>query len=269
MKPPPQPSLAVTWIGHATALLELDGVRILTDPALGNRVGMLRRIANPVRRELIEQIDAVALSHLHADHADLRSLRALGASTRVLAPTGAGHWLRRRGFSRVEELGVGETLDVGGVRVSATPASHDARRWPGGVSADPLGFVFAGSQSCYFAGDTDIFDDMSKLSGTIDLALLPVAGWGPVLGPGHLDPARAAKAAALIAPRVAVPIHWGTLALPAPARRPADGERPAREFAALVARDAPDVDVRVLQPGERTELDAPSEQRERSSEEAG
>ena len=81
-----------------------------------------------------------------------------------------------------------------------------------------------------------------------------MAGWGPTLGPGHLDPARAATAAALIAPRVAVPIHWGTLALWPRPLRAKDPERPAREFASLVAQHAPDVEVRVLAPGERTEM---------------
>ena len=86
------------------------------------------------------------------------------------------------------------------------------------------------------------------------MALLPVWGWGASVGAGHLDPSSAAEAAALIAPSVAIPIHWGTFALARPARRAADPERPAREFAELTKRYAPAVDVRVLAPGERTTL---------------
>ena len=239
----------ITWLGHATALLELAGARILTDPVLRDRVGPLVRIAPPVRVRDTERIDAVLLSHLHADHADLPSLWKLGRSTPVLAPRGAGRWLSGRGLRDVRELQPGEETRVGVVRVTATPASHDGRRWPLGPSARPIGFVARAERSVYFAGDTDLFDAMGELAGSIDAALLPVAGWGPTLGPGHLDPDRAATAAALIQPEVAVPIHWGTLALGWPRRRPHDPERPAREFAALVAERAPLVEVRVLPPG--------------------
>ena len=192
------------------------------------------------------------VSHLHFDHADLRTLRRIGAP--VLAPGGAGPWLRRHRLGEVRELGCGEETTVGDVRVRATPAAHDNRRHPLGPAADAVGFVVTGSRSVYFAGDTDLFAAMADLAGTIDLALIPVAGWGPTLGPGHLDPQRAAEAVAMIAPAVAVPIHWGTLALAHLARRLADRRAPAEAFAQATARLAPDVEVRVLAPGERTAL---------------
>jgi L-ascorbate metabolism protein UlaG (beta-lactamase superfamily) len=248
----PRGSLDVTWGGHSTALVELDGVRVLTDPVLRNRVGPLRRIAAPVSSRIAERIDAVLLSHLHLDHADLPSLRGFGASTIVIAPRGSARWLSRRGVRGVEELGAGEQADVGNLRIVATPARHDGRRRPLGVHADPVGFIVQGTQALYFAGDTDVFDEMSAFSGSVDLALLPIAGWGPRVGPGHLDPVRATHAAARIAPRVVVPIHWGTLALGWPAGRAGDPEEPARRFAVLMARDVPRVEVRVLAAGERT-----------------
>ena len=248
----PCESLRVTWGGHSTALVELDGVRVLTDPLLRNRVGPLRRIAAPVSSRIGERIDAVLLSHLHLDHADIPSLRRLGASSVVVAPRGAARWLSRRGVRGVEELRVGEQADVGNLRVLATPARHDGRRRPFGVQADPVGFIVRGTQALYFAGDTDLFDEMSAFSGSIDLALLPIAGWGPRVGPGHLDPVRATHAAARIAPRAVVPIHWGTLAPGWPARGAGDPQEPARRFAALMARDVPGVEVRVLAVGERT-----------------
>ena len=158
-------SLAVTWGGHATALIELDGMRLLTDPLLEDRVGPLQRVATPVDRELSGRIDAVLLSHLHADHADLRSLRRLGAATVVFAPRGAGAWLARHGVSNVEELSPGEQATLGDLRITATPAQHARRRWPLGVEAEPLGFIAAGSQALYFAGDTDLFAGMSELLG--------------------------------------------------------------------------------------------------------
>ncbi len=241
----------MTWLGHATVLLEIDGVRLLTDPVLGNRAGPLVRIAGRIDRGTPGRVDTVLLSHLHADHADVPSLRRLG-DVPVCAPAGSAAWLRGKRLSDVRELVPGEATTVGTLRVEATPAEHSGKRAPLGPEAAALGYLVEGSASVYFAGDTDLFDAMSELAGRVDVALLPVSGWGPTLGPGHLDPERAARAAAAIAPRVAIPIHWGTLALPRPARRAADPWLPALEFAALCNRDAPNVQVRLLAPGEST-----------------
>jgi len=152
----------------------------------------------------------------------------------------------------VREMRVGDETRVGELRVTATPATHDGRRRPFGPKAEPVGYLIRGSSSVYFAGDTDIFPAMSMLRGSVDVALLPVWGWGRSVGPGHLDPERAVEALVQIAPTAAIPIHWGTFALVRPARRPVDPGRAAREFAELAKRYAPGVDVRVLSPGERT-----------------
>jgi L-ascorbate metabolism protein UlaG (beta-lactamase superfamily) len=245
---------SITWVGHATILIELDGVRLLTDPVLRTRIGPLVRIVPSADMESLAPVDCVLLSHLHADHTDVRSLREIGSAVPVLAPHPSAGWLARGGLRAVRELRPGEEVTIGAVRVIATAAVHDRRRRPLGPVADPIGYLVRGSSSVYFAGDTDLFPEMAELSGLVDVALLPVWGWGKSLGPGHLDPERAANAAALIAPKVAVPIHWGTFALGWPARPPDDPERPAREFAALVKTRAPAVDVRVLAPGETARL---------------
>jgi L-ascorbate metabolism protein UlaG (beta-lactamase superfamily) len=233
-------------------LVELGGVRLLTDPVLRGRVAHLRRHGpSPVAPR---GVDAVLLSHLHRDHADRASLRRLDRGMRVLAPRGAGDWVRRAGFPRVEELAPGDEAKVGGVGVTAVPALHDPRRRPGGgPRADPIGFVLgAERRRVYFAGDTDLFDEMAELA-PLELALLPIAGWGPKLGPGHLDPERAARAAAMLRPRTVVPIHWGTLSphLTRPGRWFRD---PPHAFAARVAELAQDVDVCVIAPGESLDL---------------
>jgi L-ascorbate metabolism protein UlaG (beta-lactamase superfamily) len=234
-------------------LLEHAGVRLLTDPVLRRRVVHLRRhgpVPEPPRR-----LDAVLLSHLHYDHVDLPSLRLLDRQVRVLAPRGAGAWLRRAGFRDTEELAPGARTEVGGVAVTAVPALHDDRRRPvGGLRARPIGFVVGDERRVYFAGDTDLFEEMAELA-PLDVALLPVAGWGPKLGAGHLDPERAARAAAAMRPRVAVPIHWGTLS-PAYSKLGAWFSDPPHAFAAQVAELAPDVEVRVISPGESVELSA-------------
>ena len=243
----------VTYVGHATVLLELDGVRLLTDPVLRSRVLHLRRLtAAPAR---FENVTAALVSHAHWDHLDIPSLSRLGRETQVIVPFGAGRLLRRRGFTDVVEVAVGDEVEIGGVAVTATPADHDARRGPLGVNAPALGYVIGGSKRVYFAGDTDLFDGMAELA-PLDVALLPVAGWGPSLPPGHLDSVRAAEALRLLRPRLAIPIHWGTYAAMTsrrPGRAP-DHPSPAAEFAHHATELAPDVDVRVLEPGETLEL---------------
>jgi L-ascorbate metabolism protein UlaG (beta-lactamase superfamily) len=235
-------------------LIELDGVRLLTDPVLGRRIGPLVRIAPAADMQTIGPIDAVLISHLHLDHTDLPSLRTIDRSVPIIAPHPAGQWLTRRGRRDVRELRQGSELCIGDVVLRATPAIHDDRRRPLGVRAPAIGFLASGSRSVYFAGDTDLFDEMAELRGSVSVALLPVWGWGSTLGPGHLDPGRAAAAAAIISPAVAIPIHWGTYAMGWPARRPADPQLPAREFSRIAAERAPGVEIRVLRPGERTEL---------------
>jgi L-ascorbate metabolism protein UlaG (beta-lactamase superfamily) len=203
--------LALEFIGHSTILVELDGSRILTDPVTRARVGPLRRVEAVPHRDRLHGIDLVLLSHLHWDHLDVPSLRDLGRHVPLVVSAGAGSWLRAAGFSDVREVVVGDSIDVGSVRVRVVPAVHSGYRPPLGPTAPALGFVIDGSRSVYFAGDTDLFAGMGELGGPVDLALLPVWGWGPTLGRGlHMDPLRAAESLRLIRPRAAVPIHWGT-----------------------------------------------------------
>jgi L-ascorbate metabolism protein UlaG (beta-lactamase superfamily) len=203
--------LALDFIGHSAVVIEMDGVRVLTDPVTRGRVGPLRRVEPVPSRDRLRAIDAVLISHLHWDHLDVPSLRDLGRETPIFVPAGAGPWMRSAGFRDVRELAVGDTAEVGGVVVRAVPAVHSGYRPPLGPTAPPLGYVVRGSQTIYFAGDTDLFDGMGELDEPIDMALIPVWGWGPTLGRGlHLDPLRAAQALRLIRPRAAVPIHWGT-----------------------------------------------------------
>lgn len=240
----------ITWLGHASVRIDLGSTRLLADPVLGRFVGPLVRTAPVVTQEQVADIDAVLLSHLHADHADLPSLRMIGSDAIVFAPEGAGRWLRRHGMTNVEELPVGSSASLGGVDITATTAHHDGRRVPFGPTAATIGFVVRANRSIYFAGDTDLFDEMRRLEA-IDVALLPVSGWGRSLGPGHMDPGRAAHAAAMIAPRQAIPIHWGTLAPPhLLLRRRNRGKIAAERFEALARTAAPSVHVCVLRPGE-------------------
>ncbi len=238
--------MRIVYVGHATALIELDGVALLTDPLLRGRVAHLRRtypVSPPVGVDVL-------VSHLHPDHLDFRSLARLPRGVPVVLPAGGGGLVRRRARRAVVELAVGEETRIGELTVRAVRAEHAGRRYPLTRRIAPLGFVIAGSQTVYFAGDTDLYPEMAAL-GPVDVALVPIWGWGPRLPPGHLDPRGAAEAVRLLRPRVAIPIHWGTYRV---IGSRADHLEPAELFRSEVARAAPDVDVRVLLPGEATVL---------------
>ncbi len=193
-------------------MLEVMGVRVLTDPVLRSRLMFLQRVVPPLRPAAYDGVDVVVISHLHHDHCDLPSLAMLGGDPWLVVPSGAAGFLRGKGFRNVVALRPGQSHRVGPVTVTATPAVHDGRRKPFGPKAAAVGYLITSADfSVYFAGDTDLFPAMRDLWPQLDLALLPVWGWGPNLGPGHLDPARAAHAVELLQPRRAVPIHWGTL----------------------------------------------------------
>jgi len=245
----------VTYVGHATVLLELDGARVLTDPLLRARVFHLRRHA-PVSAGSLGHVDAVLVSHAHWDHLDLPSLRRLqGDAATIVLPRGTRKHVRRGRFREVVETDVGEEIQVAGLRVVATHADHEGARLPFGHPSPSLGYVIEGSSRVYFAGDTDLFDGMRDLP-PLDLALLPVSGWGPKLPAGHLDPRGAAEALRLLRPRVAIPIHWGTYsAMSWKQLRPRVDASPASEFGRYASELAPDVEIRVLAPGESTEID--------------
>lgn len=246
----------VTYVGHATVLVEVDGVRLLTDPVLRRRVGPLRRHGGPPKPGLTEGVDAVLISHLHHDHADVPSLRRLSKSVPVLAAPGAGDFLARLGFGEVRELAPGDSGSVGGVRITATDANHppSGRRFERASRA--IGFELSGQRRIYFAGDTDLFEGMEAIGGgKLDLALLPIWGWGTNIGAGHLDPERAARAAALLSAKLVVPIHWGTLYPLGLARlRPGPLRAPPRQLASWMRELAPQSELRVLAPGEATSV---------------
>jgi L-ascorbate metabolism protein UlaG (beta-lactamase superfamily) len=248
---------SVSYLGHSTLLIELDGTRVLTDPLLRDRVAHLERRAPAPAPETYAAPDVVLISHLHLDHLDLPSLLLLGKDRRLLVPAGAAPLLRRRGFTHVDELQPGDSVGVGPLRITATPANHSGFRPPIGPTGVPLGFLIGGTCRVYFPGDTDLFPEMAELAGRVDVALLPVWGWGRSLGPGHLDPERAAEALTLIRPSLAIPIHWGTFTTRAVRKRaPAYLTDPPHQFARHAARLAPQVAVEILSPGSCTSIAA-------------
>jgi L-ascorbate metabolism protein UlaG (beta-lactamase superfamily) len=246
------PNTRLTYLGHSTVLIETGRLKILTDPILRERVAGVLRSAPLDLTSLEAGLDAIVISHGHYDHLDAASLRLLDRSTRVIVPRGLGGMVTKLGFRHVEQVDVGDVLDVDRVTINVVRAEHSGGRPPFGPTGPALGYVVEGDRRIYFAGDTDLYDEMADFAAP-DVALLPIWGWGPRLGPGHLNPRRAAQAVSLLRARVAVPIHWGTLH-PMGLRRLMPAE-PATAFAAAVAELAPAAHVRVISPGGSLDID--------------
>ncbi len=245
----------LTFLGHSTVLIEVDDLRILTDPVLREGVGPVRRQVQAVLPELFADLDAVFISHGHHDHLDPPSLRRIPGKPTLIVPRGFRRLAEKAGLGPVEEVEPGDRLTIDRVRFEVQYADHSGRREPLGPGGPAIGCVIAGSRTVYFPGDTDLFPGMGALAGRLDVAMLPVWGWGPTIGHGHMDPVRAAAAAAILRPRLAIPIHWGTF-YPAGMKRvaPTRLSEPGREFEAALAGFAPDLVARVLAPGESLDL---------------
>jgi len=242
------------FLGHATVLLDFDRLRVLTDPFLRDRLGPLQRHGQVPDPAGLDAVDVVVISHGHPDHFDPASLAALPGRPVVVVPRGLADVVRPWVQGEIVEVTAGDVVVVDGLTVRVV----DARHWisPRAPRAEPVGFILSDGPSVYFAGDTGRFDGMRDLAGAVDVALLPVWTWGPHLGPGHLGPRSAAEALRDIAPAFAVPVHWATL-YPRRLHRIWGGPlaEPGERFAAHARHLAPDVDVRVLRPGEATSIE--------------
>ena len=254
---------AVTWWGHASTTVDLAGARVATDPLLTRRLLHLRR-ASPAPPPAAATADLVLVSHLHHDHLHLPSLRRFGPDVPVVVPRGALRAVPALRRLRCIEAAPGDELHVAGVRVEVLPAHHDGHRdvrrgrVPGGVAAPALGFRFEhGARSCWYPGDTGPLPDLGSVA-SVDLALVPIGGWGPSLGEHHLDPVQAVAAVAAVGARTVVPVHYGTF-WPVGLRRLHPGSHrvlfldPPDRFRAAAREADLGAEVVVPAPGERVE----------------
>ncbi|WP_343238316.1 MBL fold metallo-hydrolase [Streptomyces sp. SID13031] len=252
--------MRITWWGHSTTTIESSGTRLLTDPVLTSRIAHVRRRRGPAPTPEAGQCDAVLVSHMHADHLHLTSLPLVSPDAALVVPRGAAKLIHVHSGAfysdRCIEVAPGNQLRIGNLDITVVTAHHDGRRLPWSSHRGPaVGFRVEGSPSVWFAGDTDLYDDLAAEAGPVDLALVPVGGWGPSLGPGHLDPAGAAEAVRRVGARIAVPVHFGTFwPIGFDRLRPELFLPPGDKFMEAMADLDPAVKVELLAPGESTEV---------------
>jgi L-ascorbate metabolism protein UlaG (beta-lactamase superfamily) len=236
---PPATGLRATWLGHSTTLIEIDGVRVLTDPVWGDRVspstwfGPRRFHPPPLSLDALAPIDAVVISHDHYDHLDMPTIRALAADSsqrqlRFVVPLGIGAHLERWGVppERITELDWGDTTRIGDTTRGATLTASPSRHFSGRRLRDALGrgnptlwatWVIAGDRHrVFFSGDTGFFEDFAKIGeqlGPFDLTLIKIGAYGETWPQIHVNPEEAVRAHVLLRGRVLLPIHWGTFNL--------------------------------------------------------
>ncbi|MGT2474030.1 MBL fold metallo-hydrolase [Paraburkholderia terrae] len=225
----------MTWIGHATALLQINGVNVITDPMFSERAspftfaGPKRRVPPGLALDELPHIDVVLISHSHYDHLDTASVEALnaqpGGPPLFLVPLGIKDWLAKKGITNAQELDWGDETSDAGLDFWFVPATHWSARsltdrnetlWGGWVVKTPAGA--AHPVSVYFAGDTGYSNDFKRIGaafGCVDLALIPVGAYGPrwFMGPQHVDPQQAVQIFEDVHAKKAIGIHWGTFEL--------------------------------------------------------
>ena len=217
--------LRVTYVGHATVLVEMGGARLLTDPNFDPHLGrFLRRVSAPgIAIASLPKLDAMLLTHAHADHLSFDSLNALPRDIPLYAPPAVERWLKKRGYLHAVPLAPGERATVGEVTIHAATAKHLGARY--GVdrwrSAANMYLLDTGRASCFFAGDTALTEDsddmvhqhVTDVGRTLDVALLPIGHapwWKPGFRKGHLTSHDALTLFERLKARYMVPYHWGT-----------------------------------------------------------
>jgi len=251
----------VTWIGHSTLLVQLDGVNFLTDPTWASRsgplsglVGVGRYTPPAIAFDDLPRIDFVLISHDHYDHLDEPTVRRLARrfDPLFIVPMGIKAWLADRGITRVIELDWGESVTVRGLSVVCLPAQHGSGRtvldqgrrlWSA--------WAVLGSKRFYFAGDTGYyrhFKEAGDALGPFDLAALPIGSYTPreIARPVHISPEEAVQAGLDLRAAHVLGVHWGTFAL---AREPYD-EPPRRLAAEVERRHLDPAAAWILEPGE-------------------
>ncbi|HEY0969728.1 MAG TPA: MBL fold metallo-hydrolase [Gemmatimonadales bacterium] len=271
--------MRITYIGHATLLLELGGRRILTDPNFDLALGrFLPRVSAPgIALEALPKLDALLLTHAHADHLSFQSLDRLPRDVPLYAPPAVARWLDRSGYRNAVPLAPGEEAAVHGITVRAAAARHVGSRygfdrWRGAAN---MYLLETAERTIFFAGDTALTPDTHRLVADrlhtgdrrLDVAMLPIGHapwWKPGFRRGHLTSADALTLFERLDARYFVPYHWGTFN-----HVTSTAQDAIIRLRALLAAHRRAADVRILEPGEALEVEEGAERDQAGSREAG
>lgn len=257
--------MRITYIGHATLLIEVHGRRILTDPNFDRALGrFLARVSDPgIPLDELPKLDAILVTHAHADHLSFRSLDRLPRDVPLYAPPAVAKWLHRLGYGHAVPVAPGETVQLHELSIHAALATHQGSRYSVDRwrKAANMYLIDTGAVSCFFAGDTALADDTTQLvrrrlhdrSRRLDVALLPI-GHAPdwkrkAFRKGHLNSADALELFGLFDAGYLIPYHWGTFNHVTSTAF--DAINQFRELAVAHPRRG---DVRILEPGETFDL---------------
>jgi len=255
--------MRITYIGHATLLIEIGGKKILTDPNFDSSLGLvLARVSAPgIAIADLPKLDMILLTHAHADHLSFRSLARL-EQVPLFAPPAIARWIRRKGVARAIDFEPGESLTRGSVTVYAESASHSGTRYlvDRWRSQANMYLLDTNAESVFFAGDTALRDDTTRMvmrvlgKRRLDVALLPIGyapAWKVGFRHGHLTSADALTLFERLNARHFIPYHWGTFN-----HVTASAHDAIRELREQVRSHIRGADVRIIDPGESTSVEA-------------
>jgi L-ascorbate metabolism protein UlaG (beta-lactamase superfamily) len=212
--------VTITWIGHSSFLIQMNGLNIVTDIVWAKRMGLESRLSEPgLTPKQLPEVDVVLISHSHYDHLDIHSLKKLKGNPVFLAPIGLKGFLNRKGFLPTEELSWWSSTTIKDVKFTFVPAQHWTKRTLTDTNTSHWGgwVIESSGKTIYFAGDSGYFDEFKKIGEkfTIDVALIPIGAYEPewFMGPQHINPEEAVQAFLDVKAHFLIPMHYGAFRL--------------------------------------------------------